>query len=69
MLYIILLFVIILYAIEVKLGSSVDVYNSEIGYESCCGEPKKLSVKQFFFELIPLLISVLGLPFFLLYIL
>jgi len=48
MLFIILLIVITLYVIEVALGSSATVYNCEIGYDSCCEEPKKLSHKQFF---------------------
>jgi hypothetical protein len=62
MLFIILLIVITFYVIEVVLGSSATVYNCEIGYESYCEEPKKLSPKQFFCELIPIFAGALGVP-------
>jgi hypothetical protein len=67
MLFIILLIVIILYVIEVAIGSSATVYNCEVGYESCCEEPKKLSLKQFFCELIPIFAGVLGIPLLLIF--
>jgi len=69
MLFIILLIVITLYVIEVALGSSATVYNCEIGYESCCEEPKKLSHKHFFCELIPIFAGAIGAPFLLVFLL
>lgn len=63
MIYIISLIVIIYFFIEVVLGSSVGVYNSEIGYVSEWQDTKKLSLKQFFFELIPIFAIALGFPF------
>jgi hypothetical protein len=63
MIYTILLIVIILYVIEVALGSGATVYNCEIGHASCCKEPQKLSPKQFFCELIPIFACALGIPF------
>jgi hypothetical protein len=69
MLFIILLIVITLYVIEVALGSGATVYNCEIGYESCCEEPEKLSHKQFIFELAPIFAGALGIPLLLMLIL
>lgn len=61
--YIFFLVVIIYYVIEVRLGSSVDVYNSEIGYASSCEEPTTISNKQFFCELLPVFICAIGVEF------
>ncbi len=63
MIYIITLIVIIYFFIEVVLGSSVGVYNSEIGYESFFQNAKKLSLKKFFFEFIPIFIIPMSLLF------
>jgi hypothetical protein len=63
MIYIISLIVIIYFFIEVVLGSSVGVYNSEIGYVSEWQDTKKLSLKQFLFELIPMFAIAISLPF------
>jgi hypothetical protein len=63
MIYIISLIVIIYFFIEVLLGSSVGVYNSEIGYESSFQNAKKVSLKQFFFEFIPICIIPMSLLF------
>jgi hypothetical protein len=63
MIYIILFIVITYFFIEVVLGSSVGIYNSEIGYESFFHNEKKLSPKEFFFELIPIFAIALCLPF------
>jgi hypothetical protein len=63
MVYLILFIVIIYFLIEVVLGSSVDVYNSEIGYESSFQNSKKLSPKQFFWGLIPIFIIPIGFLF------
>jgi hypothetical protein len=67
MIYIISAIVITYFFIEVVLGSSVDVYNSEIGYVSHCQNAKRFSLKQFFFELIPFFALIIGLPFLLHY--
>lgn len=63
MIYLILFIVITYFVIEVVLGSSVGVYNSEVGYESFFQNAKKLSLKQFFLELIPICMIPLGLLF------
>jgi hypothetical protein len=39
----------------VLLGSSSEVYNAEIGREAKCDQPTRLSVKQFFLELLPVI--------------
>jgi hypothetical protein len=53
MLLVILLYLIVLFVLEVRLGSSTGVYNAEIGYEVNFDQAAKLSQKQFFIQLLP----------------
>jgi hypothetical protein len=62
MLSIILILLVILFVEEVLLGSSTEVYNAEIGYEAKCDQPTRLSIKQFFTELVPIITLCLILP-------
>jgi hypothetical protein len=62
MFYIILLYLGILFFIEVVLGSCVDVYNAEVGLAARCEKLKQLSPKQFFTQLLPFIILSAGLP-------
>lgn len=45
---------IMIYVIEVKIGSSEGVYQPEIGFCPHFANPSKLFLKQFFFVLLPL---------------
>lgn len=63
MFYIILLYIVILYFIEVVLGSCANVYNPEVGYEGNCANLTKLSNKQFFLHLLPFILLFVVLPF------
>jgi hypothetical protein len=62
MLPVIMLFLVILFVEEVLLGSSTEVYNAEIGYEAKCDQPTRLSAKQFFAELVPIVTLCFILP-------
>jgi hypothetical protein len=66
MIFAILVWLVMLFLINVILGSSIDVYNAEIGYEAKCDQPTRLSVKQFFTELLPIIALFVILPLFLL---
>lgn len=59
---VILLLPVILFVNEVILGSSTEVHNAEIGYEAKCDQPTRLSAKQFFTELLPLVTLCIILP-------
>jgi len=65
MLYVILI-VLVIFVIEVMLGSCIDVYNAEIGYEAKCDQPTRLSLKHFFTQLLPIILLFVVLPFILL---
>jgi hypothetical protein len=45
--------VIMFYVIEIKIGSSVDVYHPEIGLAANFTNPSKLSLKQFSIVVLP----------------
>ncbi len=62
MIYLLLGILIAAYLCEVVFGSCTGVYNAEIGYESNCIQIKKLTQKQYFTELLPILIIAVGLP-------
>ena len=62
MMYVILI-VLVLFVIEVMLGSCLDVYNAEIGYEAKCDQPSRLSMKDFFTQLLPVILLFVILPF------
>lgn len=53
---------IIAYVCEVIVGSCVGAYNAEIGCESSCDKLKKLTNKEYFTQLMPLIIVFVGLP-------
>jgi hypothetical protein len=46
---------VLLFLIEVVFGSGHDIYHAEIGCEADCRKTSRLSVKQFFLELLPFL--------------
>jgi hypothetical protein len=63
LLLLILLFIVsILYIVEVWLGSSSYVYNCELGKNSEMREKTRLSQREFFSKMLPLLLIALGLP-------
>jgi hypothetical protein len=64
MLSVILFFLVILFVQEVVLGSSTEVYNAEIGYEAKCDRVTRITTKQFFTELLPIITLCLILPVF-----
>ncbi|MBU0960880.1 MAG: hypothetical protein KKD01_06235 [Proteobacteria bacterium] len=53
---VIVLYLVILFFVEVVLGSCADVYNSEVGYESSCVKVTRLTSKQFFTHLLPVIL-------------
>jgi hypothetical protein len=59
---IVLAVVFVYYVLEVLLGSSLSVYNSEIGFQSSLEEKKRLSHAAFFGRLIPLALTAAGFP-------
>ena len=61
-LLIVLFTIVILYLVEVYLGSSISVYNCELGKASEMRETTRLSRKEFFSKMLPLLLMALGLP-------
>ncbi|GAB6191388.1 hypothetical protein [Desulfocastanea catecholica] len=65
MMYVILI-ILVLFVIEVVLGSCIDVYNAEIGYAAKCDQPTRLSPKHFFTQLLPIILLFVILPFILL---
>jgi len=60
--YLLLGIFIAVYLCEVVFGSCTGVYNAEIGYVSNCEQIKKITQKQYFTELLPILIFAVGLP-------
>ena len=54
---------VILYVIEVKLGSSIGVHNPEIGFDSQFCNSYKLSNREFFTLFLPAFLVVLCLHF------
>ncbi len=57
-----LVFLALLYFIEVISGSSLGVYNPAIGFESNCENMQKLSNKEFFTKLLPFFILSICIP-------
>jgi hypothetical protein len=63
-----LLFIIVLliaalcYICEVWFGSSLSVYNCELGQASSVREPTRLSGPEFWGKLLPLLLTAIGVP-------
>lgn len=62
MFFAILIYLILLFFIEVVLGSRVDVYSAEVGFEAKCDEVSRISPKQFFTELLPFITLFVLLP-------
>ena len=56
------LYLILLYLLEAMVGSSVDVYNAELGYEAGCEKTTRLSNRQFFTQLLPFIFLSIGVP-------
>jgi hypothetical protein len=52
----------LLYIIEVVLGSSSSVYNCEWGETSALGVKTRVSRREFFSKILPILLAALGLP-------
>ena len=53
MLTVLLIFFVTLFFLEVVFGSCLETYNAEIGFAADCKKIEKLSVGQFFFQLLP----------------
>ena len=53
---------ILLYIIEVVLGSSSSVYNCELGEASSVPAKTRVSKRDFFGKILPLLLAAIGLP-------
>lgn len=53
MLTVLIIFVVILFFLEVIFGSSREVYNAEIGYPADFQKGRKISIKEFFLRLLP----------------
>jgi hypothetical protein len=47
--------VLVIYLVEVRLGSSAGVYHSEIGFDQHFADPYNLSLKQFAMVVLPVL--------------
>jgi len=62
MIYLLLGVLITAFLCEVVFGSCTGVYNAEIGYESNCEQIEKLTHKQYFTQLMPIIIIAIGLP-------
>jgi hypothetical protein len=60
MLTVILLYVVVLFVIEVHFGSDTGIFNAEIGYEPRVVQITKLPAKKFFRQLLPLAILCTG---------
>lgn len=65
--FIVLLIVSILFIVEVGLGSSSCVYDCELGKASEVRNITRLSLKEFFSKMLPLLLLALGAPLLFLY--
>jgi len=52
----------LLYLFEVVLGSSSSVYNCELGEASSLPDKTRVSKREFFGKILPLLLAVLGVP-------
>ncbi len=66
MLKAILLYLVVLFILEVLFGSNTGAYNAEIGYQASSGQETRLSPKQFFLELLPVALLCTGGVFYLL---
>lgn len=55
--------VVLYYVVDVMLGSSHSVYNSEIGYPSSLEEKMRFSHREFFGRALPLALAAAGFPF------
>ncbi len=60
MLAAILSYLVVMFIFEVLYGSSVGVYNAEIGYEVSSDQLTQLSQKQFFLQLLPFALLCTG---------
>ena len=61
MLFVLVTWLIGTYVIEVIFGTCVGEHNAELGYDSCCMEVTRLSNRQYFTQLLPLLLCIAGL--------
>jgi hypothetical protein len=52
----------LLYLINVRMGSSIYTYNSEIGIQSSCCRREKFTSNEFFGKMVPLQLASIGLP-------
>ncbi len=60
----IIVWLVVLFIINVLFGSCIDMYDAEIGYEAKCDHPTRLSVKHFFTEFLPIITLLVILPIF-----
>jgi hypothetical protein len=60
-------YLVVMFIFEVVYGSSVGVYNAEIGYESSSDQLTQLPPKQFFLQLLPFALLCTGGVFYLLH--
>jgi len=51
------------YLVEVVFGSSPGVYNPELGYDVTCEEMIRITNKQFFLQLLPIVLCGAGFMF------
>ena len=58
----ILIFAVLLYIVEVRVGSCSSVYNCELGETVAECVQTKVSQQEFFGKILPLLLVALGLP-------
>jgi len=52
----------VLYFVEVKMGTSCSMFGCELGTPSRLDEQKRLPKREFFGRVVPLILTVVGLP-------
>ncbi len=55
------LYILVAYIIEVVLGSSTSIYNSELGVAGSCDTMQRLSNREFFGRYLPILMGIFAL--------
>ena len=60
--FMVILGLVVLYAIDVALGSAVSQYDCEVGWPAHLEEPQALSRQEFFGYLLPMVLVGLGIP-------
>jgi len=56
-----LLYILLAFLIEVVLGSSITIYNAELGMDGPCDKVQRLSSREFFGRYLPILLGVCAL--------